>query len=56
MIVPDDYSTIRFNADDVPDLPELPRPAAIDKKVQQKLETIKLLEEHCKWQPFGDVW
>ena len=25
-------------------------------KQQRKIDTLRWLEEHCDWQPFGDVW
>ena len=56
MIEPDD--TIRFKKEDVPEIPELPKEPEQEEKslLQRKLESIKWLEEHCQWQPFGDVW
>ena len=59
-MVPDGYiPPIRFTKDDVPELPEIPgfdlQPER-EAEQRRKEETVRWLEEHCPWQPFGDVW
>jgi len=59
-MVPGDYiPPIRFSVDDVPELAEIPDftlDSWHEAERQRKEETVRRLEQHCSWQPFGDVW
>ena len=59
-MVPDGYiPPIRFSRDDVPELPEIPGfdpQAEREADCRRKEETVRWLEQHCPWRPFGDVW
>lgn len=59
MIDTDEQDSIHFSSADQPELPEIAQEDIDAKKemeFKKKLETLKWLEEHCDWQPFGDVW
>lgn len=58
MIDPDVPKTIRFHADDQPELPEISEQeieAERESERRRKEETILWLEENCDWRPFGEV-
>lgn len=59
MIDPDEQKTIRFSADDVPDLPEIDRrqrEADRQRRQQQATENLRWLEQNMGFQPFGGEW
>lgn len=59
MIDPDEQKTIRFSADDVPELPEIDRQqreADEEHRRQQAEEDLEWLEQNMGFQPFGGEW
>lgn len=59
MIDPDEQKTIRFSADDVPELPEIDRQqreADRQRRRQQAEENMRWLERNMGFQPFGGEW
>lgn len=60
MIDPDEQKTIRFSADDVPELPEIDRQQReADEERRQRLEAeenMRWLEQNMGFQPFGGEW
>jgi len=59
MIDPDEQKTIRFSADDVPELPEIDRQrreADRQRRRQQAMENLRWLERNMGFQPFGGEW
>lgn len=59
MIDPDEQNTIRFSADDVPELPEIDRQqreADRQRRRQQAEEDLEWLEQNMGFQPFGGEW
>lgn len=59
MIDPDEQKTIRFSADDVPELPEIDRQrreADRQHRRQQATENLRWLERNMGFQPFGGEW
>lgn len=56
MIDPDEQKTIRFSADDVPELPEIDRQqreADEERRRQQAEEDLEWLEQNMGFHPFG---
>lgn len=59
MIDPDEQKTIRFSADDVPELPEIDRQqreADEEHRRHQAEEDLEWLEQNMGFQPFGGEW
>lgn len=59
MIDPDEQKTIRFSADDVPELPEIDRQQREtdrQRRRQQATENMRWLEQNMGFQPFGGEW
>lgn len=59
MIDPEKPRTIRFQAEDQPDLPEISRQeieAEREVRRKEKEKTRRWLEEHFDWLPHGGVW
>ena len=59
MINMDEPETIRFRPEDQPELPEIDQQvinAEREDRERRKEERRRWLEEHCDWQPHGDVW
>ena len=60
MIDPDEKKTIRFSADDVPELPETDwQQREADEEHRQRLEAeenMRWLEQNMGFQPFGGEW
>ena len=59
MIDPDEQKTIRFSADDVPELPETDRQqreADEEHRRQQAEANMRWLERNMGFQPFGGEW
>lgn len=59
MIDPEQDRTIRFSADDVPELTEIPsadRKAEREAQRRRKASTLRWLQHHAGFRPFGVEW
>lgn len=58
-MISDHLPPVRFSVDDMPQLDEIPGfnlESCLAAERQRKEETVRWLEDHCPWQPIGDVW